>query len=261
VNLNTRGKNTQEWSEDTVGANLSDHDDEAAPRDVKLGTRYSPKTVSTINLLDERVIPYDLIMRLLDFVCFGPVYAKYSPAILVFLPGIAEIRRLNDLLVEHTVFGSSDDFVIYLLHSSISSENQAAVFEVPPPGIRKIVLGWQIARRHDRSWLTCYLATNIAETGITIPDITCVIDSGKHKEMRYALCRAATKSLTRSRFDEKRQFSRLVETYVAKSNAVQRRGRAGRVQDGLCFHLFTKIRHDTRVSAFLHPLLQTTNHI
>lgn len=221
--LNNRGKNlnTQEWSEDTVGANISDHDDETAPRDAKLGTRYSPKTVSTINLLDERLIPYDLIMRLLEFVCFEPVYAKYSPAILVFLPGIAEIRRLNDFLAEHAIFGSSHDFVIYLLHSSISSENQAAVFEVPPPGIRKIVL-----------------ATNIAETGITIPDITCVIDSGRHKEMR---------------FDEKRQFSRLVETYVAKSNAVQRRGRAGRVQEGLCFHLFTKIRHDTRLAGQPDP--------
>ena len=142
--MNTRGKNTQEWSEDTAGANLSDHDDEAAPRDIKLGTRYSPKTVSTINLLDERAIPYDLIMRLLDFVCFEPTYAKYSPAILVFLPGIAEIRRLNDLLAEHAIFGSGYDFVIYLLHSSISSDNQAAVFEVPPPGIRKIVLGRQM---------------------------------------------------------------------------------------------------------------------
>jgi hypothetical protein len=142
--VNTRGKNTQEWSEDTAGANLSDHDDEAAPRDIRLGTRYSPKTVSTINLLDDHVIPYDLIMRLLVFVCFEPAYAEYSPAILVFLPGIAEIRRLNDLLAEHDVFGSTHGFVIYLLHSSISSENQAAVFEVPPSGIRKIVLGRQM---------------------------------------------------------------------------------------------------------------------
>ena len=139
-----KGKNIQEWSEDAAGANLSDHDDEAAPRDVKLETRYSPKTVSTINLLDERVIPYDLIIRLLESVCFEHAYTKYSAAILVFLPGIAEIRRLNDLLTEHAHFSSSHDFVMYVLHSSMSSENQAAVFEVPPPGIRKIVLGWQM---------------------------------------------------------------------------------------------------------------------
>ena len=96
--------------------------------------------------------------------------------------------------------------------------------------------------------LTRNLATNIAETGITIPDITCVIDSGKHKEMRYAYVACWDHLTTCRRFDEKRQISRLVETNVAKSNAAQRRGRSGRVQKGLCFHLFTKIRHDTQVS-------------
>lgn len=128
-----------------MGANLSDHDDEVAPRDTKLETRYSSRTVSMMNLLDERMIPYDLIMRLLESVCFEHAYVRYSAAILIFLPGIAEIRRLNDLLSENSAFGSDHDFVIYLLHSSISSENQAAVFEVPPPGIRKIVLGWRMS--------------------------------------------------------------------------------------------------------------------
>ncbi|PQE26304.1 helicase associated domain-containing protein [Rutstroemia sp. NJR-2017a BBW] len=134
----------------------------------------------------------------------------YSKAILVFLPGIAEIRQLNDMLLGHPTFSS--DWYIYPLHSTIASEDQEAAFLVPPPGTRKIVL-----------------ATNIAETGITIPDVTCVIDTGKHREMR---------------FDERRQLSRLLETFISKANAKQRRGRAGRVQEGLCFHLFTKYRHD-----------------
>ena len=59
-------------------------------------------------------------------------------------------------------------------------------------------------------------------------------------------------ALTLLRFDEKRQLSRLVETYVARSNATQRRGRAGRVREGLCFHLFTKSRHDIQLIS--HPL-------
>ena len=81
------------------------------------------------------------------------------------------------------------------------------------------------------------LATNMAETGITIPDITCVIDSGRHREMRY---------------DEKRKISRLVDCFIARSNAKQRRGRAGRVQHGICFHLFTRKRNAEYLDA--HPI-------
>ncbi|PQE23976.1 helicase associated domain-containing protein [Rutstroemia sp. NJR-2017a WRK4] len=159
---------------------------------------------------DEYRIEFDLVTQLIAKIAVDDRLIMYSKAILVFLPGIAEIRQLNDMLLGHPTFSS--DWYIYPLHSTIASEDQEAAFLVPPPGTRKIVL-----------------ATNIAETGITIPDVTCVIDTGKHREMR---------------FDERRQLSRLLETFISKANAKQRRGRAGRVQEGLCFHLFTKYRHD-----------------
>lgn len=172
--------------------------------------QYSPETCNTLLQLDEYRISYDLIVRLLEVIAVHEEYTSYSNAVLIFLPGIAEIKRLNDMLVGHRTFVNG--WYIYPLHSTIATEEQERAFLVPPPGYRKIVLG-----------------TNIAETGITIPDVTCVIDTGKHKEMR---------------FDERRQLSRLIEAFISRANAKQRRGRAGRVQKGLCFHLFTRERHD-----------------
>lgn len=172
---------------------------------------YSLATRETLANFNEYQINYDLILKLLQTIATSPVYAEYSKAILVFLPGIAEIRRLHDMLVGSRIFAHK--WNVFPLHSTIATEEQEKAFLIPPPGLRKIVI-----------------ATNIAETGITIPDVTCVIDTGKHKEMR---------------FDERRQLSRLIESFISKANAKQRRGRAGRVQKGLCFHLYTKYRHDS----------------
>lgn len=108
---------------------------------LKLEKRYSPGTVTSINLYDERLIPYELIMRLLEKICFEDnSFSDFSPAILIFMPGLGEIRRMNDMLTEHPLFGL-DDFKIYPLHSTLSSENQSAVFDIPPRGVRKIVIG------------------------------------------------------------------------------------------------------------------------
>lgn len=175
---------------------------------------YSVATRTVLAQLDEYRIDIDLIVQLIVQIASDPSLDDYSKAILVFLPGIAEIRNLNDALLGDPRFAR--DWLVYPLHSTIATEDQEAAFLVPPPGLRKIVL-----------------ATNIAETGITIPDVTCVIDTGKHREMR---------------FDERRQLSRLIDTFISRANAKQRRGRAGRVQEGLCFHMFTKYRHDNLMS-------------
>lgn len=177
-------------------------------------SKYSNSTKSVLATIDEYRIEFDLIAQLIAKIATSEELVDYSKAILVFLPGIAEIRTLNDMLLGDPRFAK--DWLIYPLHSTIATEDQESAFLVPPPGMRKIVL-----------------ATNIAETGITIPDVTCVIDTGKHREMR---------------FDERRQLSRLIDTFISRANAKQRRGRAGRVQQGLCFHMFTKYRHDNIMS-------------
>lgn len=126
---------------------------------------YNAKTRSTLAKFDEYRVNYSLIQSLLAVIATSPKYAAFSKAILVFLPGIAEIRRLNSMLAVHNTFSSG--WLIHSLHSTIAMEEQEKAFAIPPPGYRKIVL-----------------STNIAETGVTIPDVTCVIDTGKHKEMR-----------------------------------------------------------------------------
>lgn len=95
------------------------------------------------------------------------------------------------------------------LHGSLSSSNQQRVFANAPASTRKIVV-----------------ATNIAETSITVNDILYVIDSGRMKQTEY---------------DPERKMSSLVETFVSQAAANQRRGRAGRVKEGTCYRLFSSV--------------------
>lgn len=109
---------------------------------ISVEKRYSPLTERTVELLDERAIPYDLIIRILEHLCFKKQSLfSFSSAILIFMPGLAEIRRMSDLLSDHPSFGQESLFRVYPLHSTLSSENQNAVFDVPPAGMRKIVVG------------------------------------------------------------------------------------------------------------------------
>lgn len=208
LNKNGRVESNIDYDDDT------DTTDQAANKvDLKSLSGYSPKTRAVLSNYDEYRIHYGLIASLIEKITTDRQYTFFARAILVFLPGIAEIRRLHDMLSGTPL---AQRYVVHALHSSIASEDQQRAFAIPPRGLGKIVL-----------------STNIAETGVTIPDITMVIDTGKHKEMR---------------FDEKRQISRLIESFISRANAKQRRGRAGRVQEGMCFHLFSKHRHDTTLA-------------
>lgn len=121
--------------------------------------------------------------------------------VLVFLPGEAEIRRVAGLLADlpgceiRPLFGAMD-----------FAAQRAAL--APPQAGRKIVL-----------------ATSIAETSLTIPDIRVVVDGGRAR---------------RARHDAPSGMSRLVTERVTRAEAEQRRGRAGRVAEGLCYRLWTR---------------------
>nr|XP_057935113.1 ATP-dependent DNA/RNA helicase DHX36 [Doryrhamphus excisus] len=171
-----------------------------------LQARYSDSTIATLEMLDsDDKIDLELILALIRYI----VWNEEEGAILVFLPGWDNISSLNDLLMAQQMF-RSDRFVIIPLHSLMPTVNQTQVFKRPPPGVRKIVI-----------------ATNIAETSITIDDVVYVIDGGKIKE---------------TNFDANNNISTMTAEWVSLANAKQRKGRAGRVCPGKCYHLYNGLR-------------------
>uniref|UniRef100_A0A8C5F862 RNA helicase n=1 Tax=Gadus morhua TaxID=8049 RepID=A0A8C5F862_GADMO len=171
-----------------------------------LQDRYSESTIEVLEMLDnDEKIDLELILALIRHI----VLQEEEGAILVFLPGWDNISGLNDLLMAQQMF-KSDRFVIIPLHSLMPTVNQTQVFKRPPPGVRKIVI-----------------ATNIAETSITIDDVVYVIDGGKIKE---------------THFDTQNNISTMAAEWVSLANAKQRKGRAGRVRPGKCYHLYNKLR-------------------
>ncbi|XP_061384708.1 ATP-dependent RNA helicase DHX30-like isoform X1 [Danaus plexippus] len=148
-------------------------------------------------------------------------------AILVFLPGWAEIKQTQQLLQDQ--FKDSPLHMILPVHSRLSTSEQTKIFS-KCLGIRKIVL-----------------ATNIAETSITIPDVVHVIDSGIHRE---------------NRLRDTTNISSLETVWASKASCTQRAGRAGRVKPGHCYKMYTKEKEEefqahTTAEILRVPLEQT----
>ncbi|XP_055843477.1 putative ATP-dependent RNA helicase DHX57 [Episyrphus balteatus] len=171
-------------------------------------SNYSKKTCKTIYLSEPMKINPELIEAVLKFIVSGDHDWPREGAILIFLPGLQEIQIVHEALSTNAMFGpKSGQFLLVPLHSTLTSEEQALVFRPAPLGKRKIVL-----------------STNIAETSVTIDDCVFVVDCGTMKEKR---------------FDSNRNMESLDMVWESRANAMQRKGRAGRVMPGVCIHLFT----------------------
>ncbi|ROW16021.1 hypothetical protein VPNG_02668 [Cytospora leucostoma] len=147
-------------------------------------------------------INYNLLTETAKAIDSDLSQTQKSGGILIFLPGVAEINQACRML------SSVSSLHVLPLHGSLETKEQRRVFSAAPPGKRKVVV-----------------ATNVAETSITIDDIVAVIDSGRVKE---------------TSFDPQNNMRKLGETWASRAACKQRRGRAGRVQAGKCYKMYTK---------------------
>ncbi|OSD02413.1 P-loop containing nucleoside triphosphate hydrolase protein [Trametes coccinea BRFM310] len=133
--------------------------------------------------------------------------------VLIFLPGQEDIESLEKSIQLYANQLPKDvpGVLICPMYAALPPSQQSKIFSPTPSGMRK-----------------CILATNIAETSITIPGIKYVIDTGKCKEKRYVARQAGT------------GFDTLLTRDITQSSAVQRAGRAGREGSGYCFRLYTE---------------------
>ncbi|KAL7550933.1 hypothetical protein ACHAWF_014139 [Thalassiosira exigua] len=151
-------------------------------------------------------IDYDLIAVLIKSLLQSK---EDDGSILVFLPGAGEIDQ-TERAIHRIVKGHA--MTILPLHGGLQPERQQQVFIPAKKGFTKVIL-----------------STNVAETSITIPDCTVVVDTCKEKQ---------------SSFDPVNRMPLLLERFASRDSLKQRRGRAGRVRPGTCYKLISKTTHN-----------------
>ncbi|CAL0328781.1 unnamed protein product [Lupinus luteus] len=182
---------------------------------------YSSKARDSLASWVPDCIGFNLIEAVLCHIC-----RKERPgAVLVFMTGWEDISCLRDQLKAHPLLGDPNRILLLTCHGSMATSEQKLIFERPPPNVRKVIL-----------------ATNMAEASITINDIVFVIDCGKAKETTY---------------DALNNTPCLLPSWISKASARQRRGRAGRVQPGECYHLYPKCVYEAFSEYQLPELLRT----
>ncbi|MCW0233350.1 MAG: ATP-dependent helicase HrpB [Ferrovibrio sp.] len=143
--------------------------------------------------------------------------------LLVFLPGIAEIRRVESLLAEARLPASVS---VLPLYGDLPGIQQDQALQPSPPGRRKVVL-----------------STSIAESSLTIEGVRVVVDSGYMRQPRFSPATGMAK---------------LETVRVSQASADQRRGRAGRVAPGICYRLWAEAAHGG-LAKFTAPEIAVTD--
>ncbi|XP_075152834.1 ATP-dependent DNA/RNA helicase DHX36-like [Haematobia irritans] len=166
-------------------------------------------------------------LNFLEHLIFYICENKPPGAILVFLPGYERISKLNDQLQRPTNPRHQrlvEKIQVHPLHSMMPTVNQRNVFDPAPSGMRKVIL-----------------STILAETSVTIDDVVYVINTGRTKVTDY---------------DIEQNLQTLQEQWVSIANSKQRKGRAGRVQPGVCYNLFTRGRESLMTEIPLPEILR-----
>ncbi|KAG5229826.1 ATP-dependent RNA helicase [Salix suchowensis] len=182
---------------------------------------YSSRTRESLSCWNPDSIGFNLIEHVLCHI----IKKERPGAVLVFMTGWDDINSLKDQLQAHPILGDPRRVLLLACHGSMASSEQRLIFDKPEDGVRKIVL-----------------ATNMAETSITINDVVFVVDCGKAKETSY---------------DALNNTPCLLPSWISKAAARQRRGRAGRVQPGECYHLYPRSVYDAFADYQLPELLRT----
>ena len=151
--------------------------------------------------------------------------AEHAGSILVFLPGQREIMQAARELSAALRDAGPQDVLVAPLYGGLPLEKQEEAIRAPAPGVRKVVL-----------------ATNIAETSLTIEGIEVVVDSG--------LVREAV-------FDPATSVTRLTTRRISRASARQREGRAGRLGPGFCYRLWSEEQHQRLVAHATPEILQS----
>lgn len=158
------------------------------------------------------------------------IHVSQGPGdVLLFLTGQEEIEAAQESLTQicRSLGSKIAELIICPIYANLPSDLQAKIFEPTPPGARKVVL-----------------ATNIAETSITIDGIVFVIDPGFIKQKTY---------------NPRTGMESLVVVPASRASANQRKGRAGRVGPGKCFRLYTQWAYQNELEENTVPEIQRSN--